>query len=125
MATTVRVVCQHVKASGKRTELLSNSSSKDGLTSFKFTSLQHLKMPDFIYCYWVINAIHYWKVIKQYSKISGCTDTMQSEMLKQRECEQSRPSKKFVRCKTQQTETVLAVLSLLVTNPENYKYIKS
>lgn len=91
----------------------------------KFTALQHLKMPDFIYCYWVINIIHHWKVIKQSSKISGSTDTMQREMLKLRECEESRATNKFVRCRTQQTETVLAVLSLLVTNPENYEFIKS
>lgn len=58
MAATVRVVCQRVKASGEGTELLSNSSLKDGLPSFKFTPLQHLKMPDFIYCYWVINTIY-------------------------------------------------------------------
>lgn len=50
---------------------------------------------------------------------------MQREMLKQRECEQSRPTNKFVRSRTQQTETALAVLSLLVTNPENYNIIKS
>lgn len=50
---------------------------------------------------------------------------MQREMLKERECEQSRPTNKFVRCRTQKTETALAVVSLLVTNPENYEFIKS